>query len=234
MNILALTSTILCWGIIIFIASKLVRKQQVSLAIWKLILAILVGLFSFSLTFPFQDTTIKIAIFPLGVWILFALLRKREGAWKKYRKFAWLGFFSNYLFLAMSVVVMPSHQWIYPPEDVSTYIGAKSDIEIENLHPSAKQQRHVIDDLQQALTGFESATFFVDEWYNATYAYDDRTKVEERFPYLVIGHEPKWGSDIAASIYIERDGKGILVSTTKTQYYFRSEHSILQEGDEDE
>ena len=234
MNIVAFASTILCWGIIILIALKLTKKQQLSLWNWKLIVAILVGLFSFSLTIQFQDNAVKIAVLPLGVWILFAFLRKRRESWEKYRKFAWLGFFSNYLFLAVSFLVEPIHESIFPTEQLSTYIGARSDIEIENLHPSAKQQQYIIDNLQQALTDFESTEFSVIEWYNETYFNYERPKIEERFPYLVVGHEPKWGSGVATSIYIERDGKGILLSTTKTQYYFRSEHSILKEGDGDE
>jgi len=234
MNIVAFASTILCWGIIILIASKLAKKQKVSLHNWKLIVAILVGLFSFSLTIQFQDNAVKIAVLPLGVWILFAFLRKRRESWEKYRKFAWLGFFSNYLFSAVSFFVLPIHESIYPPEQLSTYIGARSDIEIENLHPSSRQQQYIIDNFQQALTDFESTSFSVIEWYNETYFNYERPKIEERFPYLVVGHEPKWGSGVTASIYIERDGKGILLSTTKTQYYFRSEHSILKEGDGDE
>lgn len=234
MNIIALSITVLCWGIILYVALKIAKKEQESYKSWKLFLVILVGLFSFSLTFSFQDMPVKIAILPLGVWILFAILRKREGAWKKYRKLAWLGFFSNYLFLVVSVVETPIHQWMYPPEQLSTYIGANSDLEIESLHPSGKQERHIIGQLQRALTDIESTPFFVDEWYNEAYLNYEPPKVEERFPYLVVGHEPKWGSGIAASIYIERDGKGILVSTTKTQYYFRSQHSILKEGVEDE
>ena len=234
MNIVAFASTILCWGIIILIALKIAKKQQVSLKNWKFIVAVLIGLFSFSLTIQFQDTAVNIAVLPLGVWILFAFLRKRGESWEKYRRFAWLGFFSNYLFLAVSFFVEPIHESIYPPEELSTYIGARSDIEIENLHPSAKQQQHIIDNLQQVLTDFESTTFFVDEWYNEIRFNYEQPKVEERFPYLVVGHEPKWGSGIATSIYIERDGKGILLSTTKTQYYFRSEYSILKEDDGDE
>ena len=234
MNIVAFASTILCWGIIILIALKLTKKQQLSLWNWKLIVAILVGLFSVSLTLEFQDTAVKIAVLPLGVWVLFAFLRKRQGSWEKYRKFAWLGFFSNYLFLAVSFFVLPIHESIYPSEQLSTYIGARSDIEIENLHPSGKQQQHIIDNLQQALTDFESTSFSVIEWYNETYLNSESSKIEERFPYLVVGHEPKWGSGVVASIYIERDGKGILLSTIKTQYYFRSEHSILKEVDGNE
>lgn len=234
MNIVAFASTILCWGIIIYITLKIAKKQQVSLWNWKLIVAILVGLFSFSLTIPFQDTVVKIAILPLGVWILFAFLRKRRESWEKYRRFAWLGFFSNYLFLAVSFLGEPIHESIYPSDKLSTYIGARSVIEIESLHPSGKQQQHIIDNFEQALTELKSTEFFVDEWYNETYFNYERPKIEERFPYLVLGHEPKWGSGTVASIYIERDGKGLLLSTPKTQYYFRSDYSILKEVDGNE
>ncbi len=98
MNIVFLASTIFCLGAILYIGLKLAKKQPVPKNYLKLFISILLGVFSFTIEFPFRDTAVKIAILPLGVWILFMLLRKKEGAWERYRKFAWLGFFSNYLF----------------------------------------------------------------------------------------------------------------------------------------
>lgn len=233
MNIVFLASTIFCLGAILYIGLKLAKKQPVPKNYLKLFISILLGVFSFTIEFPFRDTAVKIAILPLGVWILFMLLRKKEGAWERYRKFAWLGFFSNYLFLVSSFLVTPIHQWIYPPEHLLTYMRANDEIEVEPIHPSATQSIQLIENLQQSLKEFESETFNAEEFYYDAYFDETLTNIE-RFPYVIVGQLPKLGSDIKASIYVEQDGKGLLVSTTKTQYYFRSEHSILKEGNDEE
>ena len=38
----------------------------------------------------------------------------------------------------------------------------------------------------------------------------------------------KWGSGLHTIIYIENDGKGILISTPQEQLYFRSEDSLIE------
>jgi hypothetical protein len=73
-----------------------------------------------------------------------------------------------------------------------------------------------------------------EQWYEETYMKGESSKREERFPFLLIDYHPKWGSDIHSMIYIEADGKGILISASDKQLYFRSETSILREGNENE
>ena len=68
---------------------------------------------------------------------------------------------------------------------------------------------------------------FSDQWYEDTYM-TESNKRNERFPYQLIGTSSKWGSGLETIIYIEDDGKGILLSTPKEQLYFRSEDSFIE------
>ena len=54
------------------------------------------------------------------------------------------------------------------------------------------------------------------------------SKRKERFPYLLTGVKPKWGSGIPTLIYLEEDGKGILITTPKKQLYFRSQQALVE------
>jgi hypothetical protein len=69
-----------------------------------------------------------------------------------------------------------------------------------------------------------------EEWYYEA-AVDVETKDrEERFPYQIIGTKAKWGSGINTIIYVEDDGKGLLIWTPKKQYYYRTDTSLIEGG----
>lgn len=234
MNVINFISIFLCWLIIILVVHKIAVKQNTSLKNWRLYVVILIGFFSFGFVFSFFERNFTITIFPLGVWILYIFLHKKEETWLKYRSFAWLGFWSNYLFLVMSLISWPIHHWIYPPDNLSTYFSRSEEVKILSIHPSAKEQDKPIGHLQKVLTDFKLKNFYAAEWYNEMYFNSDTEKAKERFPYIVLEQQSKWGSGIESTIYLEKDGKGVLVSTSKKQYYFRSEHSIIKEGSDDE
>jgi hypothetical protein len=73
--------------------------------------------------------------------------------------------------------------------------------------------------------------FYALIWYEETYMNAESTKTKERFPYQLIGTSPEWGSGFLTIIYLEEDGKGILLSTSNKQLYFRSEDSIIEGGE---
>ncbi|MEK4423755.1 hypothetical protein [Solibacillus sp. FSL K6-1523] len=194
---------------------------------WKVIIAILVGLFSFSFTFTVLGHAMKIAILPLGLWLLYWLLGRRN-SWEKYRKYAWLGFFANYLFFIFTVGGIFIHQAIYPKENIHTYISDLSEAKIIPTHPSAKGNIQFERDASQKLENFKEHHFFSDEWYREAYGGQDEVRIE-RFPYLVTDAHAKWGSGYTPLIYIEQDGKGVLITTGHNQIYFKSEQSIIGE-----
>ena len=66
------------------------------------------------------------------------------------------------------------------------------------------------------------------KWYNDTYENMNTNKKRERFPYQLIGGSSKWGSGIHTRIFIENDGRGVLITTSKNQLYFRFNDSLLE------
>ncbi|WP_246879965.1 hypothetical protein [Bacillus suaedae] len=234
-NIIVFLTELIAWAIIGFIAFRIYRKLSIKPRIWKVGLVILFGLFSFSINWTMFDTLIRISILPLGVWILYAVLKGKEGRWQTYRGFAWLGFWANYIFLAATLIALPIHQAIYPEEKPSTYISDISNASIIKTHPTGNKMLLNKDLLISQLDTFDQDRIMSDVWYEETYMNtDDSNKINERFPYLLTEVKSKWGSGINSTIYIEEDGAGILISTADRQYYFRSDSSVLKEGRQSE
>ena len=99
---------------------------------------------------------------------------------------------------------------------------------ILNIHPSAKNQSLNKESLLKQLHTMRQEMIYSDQWYEDTYMKTESNKRGERFPYQLIGTSSKWGSGLHTIIFIEDDGKGILLSTPKKQLYFRSEDSLIE------
>lgn len=113
--------TIIGWGILIGAVCYLYRKQTEKPVIWKMVIIIYIGLFCFNFSFIVSETPVKIAILPLGVWILILVFGKRKERWKVYRPFAWLGFFGNYIFLITTLLSSLVQSLLYPTDKVETF-----------------------------------------------------------------------------------------------------------------
>ncbi|MFJ8065406.1 hypothetical protein ACIQYS_12315 [Psychrobacillus sp. NPDC096426] len=229
-NIIEIATSIAAWIIIVVLAIRIYKKQLEQPKTWKTIIVILIGLFSFSINWDVFDTLVQIAILPLGVWILYAFLNRKDGLWEKYRYYAWLGFWSNFIFLSTALIAIPINYFVYPENEPRTYISNVENASIIAIHPSAKEHMVVKENLQKPIHNLKTKTFFSNEWYNETYMEAGADKRKERFPYLLINTLPKWGSGLGAAIYIEKDGKGLLIATPKKQYYFQSDESLIEEG----
>lgn len=227
-NAIAILTGILAWGVIAFFAYRICKKQIVKPRIWKILIVIFVGIFSFSINWNMFNTVLKFPILPLGVWILYFVLKGKDERWQTYRSFAWLGFCANFLFLASTLIAMPIHQVIYPKDEPTTYISNIENASIINIHPSAKNQSLNEESLLKQLHTMRQETIYSDQWYDDTYMNTESNKRSERFPYQLIGTSSKWGSGLDTIIFIEDDGKGILLSTPKKQLYFRSEDSLIE------
>jgi hypothetical protein len=233
-NIVGLVNEILTWGTIAFIAFLIYKRQSSKPRIWKVGLVILVGLFSFSVNWTIFDTLIRISILPLGVWILYAVLKGKETKWQTYRPFAWLGFWTNYIFLASTLLSLLIHSTIFPEDKPSTYIADITNASVVTTHPSGKSEMSLNKEaLNSQLDQFSEEVIMNDVWYSETTRFDSNER-NERFPYLLINVQSKWGSGMTSTIYIEEDGQGILIATANKQYYFRSNSSILKEGEHSE
>ncbi|MFZ7947002.1 hypothetical protein [Neobacillus sp. 19] len=219
----------IAWCAIGMLAYRFYKKQPEKPKIWKVIICMLVGLFSFSFNWRVFDTPVKFAILPLGVWIMFFLLKGKEGRWERYRKFARLGFLANYIFLAGILLALPFQHIIYPENKLSTYIGDFENARIINTHPSALDRSVDREVLREQVHSFAAKIVQGQQWYyDDDEAREDSTNRNERFPYMVAGTSAKWGSGLETMIYLETDGKGMLVTTAKRQLYFRSKVSLLK------
>jgi hypothetical protein len=229
-NLITIVTVFLAWCVIGIITYRINKKQAVKPKVWKVFVSILVGIFSFSIDMNWFETLVKISILPLGVWILYWLLKGKEGRWQTYRPFSWLGFFANYIFLAATLIAIPTHHWVYPENELSTYISNTENASIINTHSSALDRSLNEESLQKQIHNMKHEAIYSEEWFQQTYMEADIKKINERFPYQLTGISSKWGSGLETIIYVEADGKGILVTTPKKQFYFRSVESLLKGG----
>lgn len=234
--------TIIGWGILIGAVCYLYRKQTEKPVIWKMVIIIYIGLFCFNFSFIVSETPVKIAILPLGVWILILVFGKRKERWKVYRPFAWLGFFGNYIFLITTLLSSLVQSLLYPTDKVETLLAELNNPGILLIHPSGKQADLNKELFIESLSSWGIGKMDTQQWYYESFPEIKEEELEEegqmphqtmeRFPYILIGATPKWGIGYESTIYMERDGKGMLISTEKGQYYFRSSESVLKGGTE--
>lgn len=228
MNLVMVLSEILVWAVIAFLAYRIYKKQTERPKRWKLVFILFIGLFSFSINWNFDSRLIRMPVLPLGVWILLLIFRRKKERWPLYRPYAWLGFLANFILLLSHLLSIPLYQSIYPQTKLSIYIADLNNPRLILLHPSAKKGTIDQDRLQKQLSSIKQGEFYNDEWYSETYMGNDSNQIKERFPYQLIGSTPKFGSGITEVIYVEKDGKGILISTPDKQFYFHSNESMLK------
>jgi hypothetical protein len=220
--------TLVAWGLIAFMAVRYYNNQRETTTLWKACLVTFIGIFSFTFNFTILDTLVKVAILPLGVWVLYWLLKEKGDIWKRYRKFAWLGFWANYLFLMTTLLSIPIHHIVYPKDDAKTYVANVENATIVPTHPSAGEVSLNHEKLAEQLWTMNIEAIYSDTWYMDLYYEQDTLEIEERFPYQLAGTSSKWGSGLATVIFVENDGKGLLISTSKNQVYFRSNEIFLE------
>lgn len=224
-NGLEMIFVLLGWGIVLFFFYRIYKNQEKDIRpkLWKGILTIIIGLFAFTFPLTFFQPPISIAILPLGVWILYVL---RKGKWEVYGKYAWLGFAANYILLATTLVGILFHGIIYPKDQAATFISEAENASLHIIHPSAKKAVLNPEALEQALEGMQKSKVDTQQLYNSIVLEEEKV---ERFPYMLAGIKSQIGSGLATQIFVERDGKGVLItSDNQRQYYFRSEQSFLK------
>ncbi|MBB4824988.1 hypothetical protein HNO89_002214 [Sporosarcina luteola] len=225
-------TTLSTWVLIIFFTYRTYKLQQNNGKAWKVLIVLFVGLFAFMINWNWHGAQLGFAVLPLGVWVSYMALKRKEGRWERYRRFAWLGFWSNYLFLVTAVVAVPLQQWMYPDDRLSTYISSTAHSRLVGLHPSAEEQ--ITIDSERLLAMVEKAEpegVFNDKWYEDLNLNSEPQESKERFPYMLVGSVPKWGSGVRPVVFVEQDGKGILVTMQKEQYYFRMAQSVMDKGE---
>lgn len=223
-HLIGLITYLLAWVVIGLLIYRIYKKKQEKLKVWKILIITFIGLFSFSINLtPY----IKLALFPLGVLILyFCFVIKDVQRWRSYRVYAWIGFLANYLFLNASLLAAPLEEVVYPPNDIETYISKFDNPSIIRIHPTGKNVSLNEEVFESQLHKFRPESIDSPRWYNDIVLQEPR---EERFPYQLIGASPKWGSGLDSIIYIEEDGKGLLLRSSQGQLYFRNDMSVIRE-----
>ena len=227
-NVVEVSVTIIAWCVIAWIAYRLYNRQSEKPEIWKVLVVMLVGLFSFSFNTEMFGTLMRIPILPLGVWGLYVYFRKKNEEWQTYRTFAWFGFAANFIFLIFSLLAVPIFQVMYPGNEPSTYLSDINDASIIPIHPGVKHQGLDKENALATILDFSEEPIQSTDWYYGPNLGEDPTNIQEKFPYQLIGAIPKWGSGLISVVYIEEDGKGLLITTPKEQRYFRFKDSLLE------
>lgn len=224
-DIVSVLFSVFAWIIYITIVVRLYLKQQEKPAIWKLILVSIIAMASLSIYLN-EERTLKFPLLPLGFWAVYLWLRKKT--WKKYRAYAWSGFLSELLFLIAAVVAIPVYNWIYPHGVIKTYIADTVNAAVVPVHPSASLARLDQELFNQSMMDFQLSEVDGDQWYRNSIMESESYYQRERFPYQLVGTSPRWGSGIPTVIYIEDDGKGILITIPDQQYYYRFEERVIE------
>lgn len=227
-NILSIWFNIMGWGMIILWIIIRYRKQKEKPAIWKAVLAALAGIISFSWNMMLMDMVVRIAVLPLGVWLLHFFLRKHR--YEMYRPYAWIGFWSNYIFLAAMLLSTMIHSVMYPINNADTYLAHVEQAVLIPTHPTAPQAVLHPKQLQSLIPKLKQAEDQTYTWYSQSSIKGNPDYQMERFPYVVINTHARWGSGLQSMVNLERDGKGLLITTEKRQFYYRSEEPLVEMG----
>lgn len=223
--ILITTLNYLIYGILFY---RLYKKRDPKPIWWKALIVSFIGQFIFSINFNFFDSIIQLPILPLGVWILYWILKSKNRAerWGKYRPFAWLGFWLRFLYMFTSLLIHPLDHLMFPKDELHTFLSDSKGAKIIKTTSTAKNVNVNRSILAKSISSFKLDKIYSEIWYHEMYEDNGKAK-KERFPYLLIGTKPKWGSNLNEMIYVEKDGKGLLVITKEKQYYFRTDHRFI-------
>ncbi|WP_217589483.1 hypothetical protein [Lentibacillus saliphilus] len=228
-DVVTISASILAWVSIFVVFYFTYKTHQEKLAFWKVFIIFMIGIFSFSYNFNFKSTVISIPVLPLGVWFLMLWYRTRRSLWQNYHRFAWVGFFSAFIFAFTTLLTIPVQHVIYPADEISTYIADTDHVSILQTHPSAEERVLDHTKLTIYMRQMEQHPIHSVKWYDDAVMESQRGRTTERFPYQLTGVQPKWGSGKHAIIFVEADGKGLLITTPKHQYYFRSDEPLFKE-----
>jgi len=235
-NTIDMIAMVASWAVFLFWIMTMYKKDEPENRPKKrkIVVIVLAGLFSFSVDLSAFGEIISFAVLPIGVWIVYAVLNLR-GRWEVYRKYAWSGFAANYLFLIITLFAAFISSLLYPDGEIETYVDNVSEAELIMIHPSAIESELNVEQFEEAISGFEPEYTDVDGWYVEVMEQEqnlepnERNQIEEKFPYLITGIKSKEGYSV--HVYVEADGKGMLVNTSEDQYYYRSESAFfLKEG----
>ncbi|UOQ48084.1 hypothetical protein MUN88_18830 [Gracilibacillus caseinilyticus] len=171
-----------------------------STAKWKIVLIVLVGMFSLNFNWYFNnpETGVNrewtIPLFPLGVGIIYLIARSEPFRWQRVRAYAWWGFTASYLFLLASFIELGLQNIFYPEDQLDTYLAQMNQAEI--VYENSSAPANVVIDHTVSSEVINSATI-----QDSNHLSGNQME-EEKFPYVLRGVQSKWGSGYYPAIYI--------------------------------
>lgn len=214
-----LASWLLLIGIVIYYYRK--DKAPERPILWKALVIAGICLFSFTLNIPIGEYIGKLALLPLGVWVVYGVTKHKS--WSRYRKYAWIGFWCNYVFLATGLAGHYVYEGVYPKDSIATYFANVTDARLAAIHPSAPEASLDAARLEQGLKTLK----LEPEYDSISWGYEANDTEKERFPYVLLGTESGWGSAINPEVYVQWDGKGLLVVWNNRYLYYSAPASLL-------
>ncbi|MDF2837425.1 MAG: hypothetical protein K0Q63_3065 [Paenibacillus sp.] len=207
--------------IVIVIYNYRQEKAAKRPALWKALLIAFICVFSFTLNIPMGEYVGRFALLPLGVWVVYWATKNKS--WTKYRRYAWIGFWCNYVFLATGLLGQYANEVVYPKHTIATYIANVEDARLVVIHPSAPEASLDAARLEQGITTLE----LQPEYDSLSWGYEAINTEKERFPYVLHGTESRWGSGVNPEVYVQWDGKGLLVVWDNRYLYYSAPTSLL-------
>ncbi len=228
-DLISLTIYGIAWCVIGLIIYRYYVKQAEQPRLWKVLVVIWIAMFTFDVNISYAyPEQLNIPILPLGVWLLYGVLKRKSSRWAKYRGFAWISFGGNFIILISALLIAPVYQAVYPQDEVSTFIRENSQAQLIQIHPAGNAHAALKSDWTEEISDMNPGN--IDwNWYIESRVDSNTGLSDEQFPYILIGTQPAWGSGLPSMIYLEKDGKGLLIDTLQEQVYFRSETSLLKE-----
>jgi hypothetical protein len=222
-NIVDVLFMVLSWGLLVGIVLYYYRREKEAWrpVFWKALLIAFVCVFAFTLNIPLGEYMGRFAILPLGVWVVYWAAKNKS--WPRYRRYAWIGFWCNYVFLAAGLLGHYVNEGVYPKQTISTYFANVENARLVAIHPSAPEASLDAARLEQSLKALE----LQPEYDAMTWGYESRDAQTEWFPYALLGTEASWGSGISAEVYVQADGKGLLVAWNNRYLYYKAPSSLL-------
>lgn len=223
-------SSLLAFALFIGFFIILYRKNKDNVSWWKALIVTFVGMLTVDFPLFIFNQEMAFPLIPLGVGIICLLAPRRDQAWLRYRPFAWTGFFSGFLFVGFSLIGTVVQYFVYPVDEISTYITNPTDIELTVTH---FQGDEVELNLSEAdLDGYERYSIGEAEFFDQIMTGGrQQGEHQEDFPYVLQGAQSKWGSGLNPLIFVEKDGYGLLVDLGDEQFYFSGSESLFNGGE---
>ncbi|WP_088042399.1 hypothetical protein [Bacillus sp. EAC] len=221
--------SILNFMLIGFVFYRVYKEKEIKPKLWKALGVMYIGAFAFTFNFNFYQNIIQFPILPIGVWIIYWFSRRRKSErWTIYRGFAWKGFLLRFVFIITNFLIQPINSLMYPKDEIQTFIADIHEPSVLTTNIKFSDVSLISNKMLTSKNLFKANNINSEAWYYESSHYEEKKPTPpERFPYLLLGTKPKFGSGLDSMIYIEKDGKGIFITTNGRHYYFRSEAKII-------